>query len=149
MKKLLLILLCFMYFTTISYAENYSLKGLKHLLALLEKDITEDNPNFSSSFEYIKKNSVKLKAEVIQVVEDTDTISFFIANVSEGGKMKSITAVIETLDEIIYEGKEFENLNCFLVGTFTYTNKLDEQKTVPLYFTLDCLYDYVTKLLNP
>lgn len=148
MKKLLLIFFCFLSFATISHAEDCNLKGLKHLFALLEKDITAGDSTYASSFEYINKNSVNLKADVIQVIEDTDTTSLFLAHVYEGEKMKSLTAMIQTVDEIVYDGKEFENLRCFLVGTFTYSNKLNEEKTVPLYFTLDQLLNFILKKIT-
>lgn len=149
MAKSTILLLIFLYLTSTSYAQDYyKMKGVKRVIELLDKDVSEGKQEFPRCFEYIKKNSTSIKAEAIQIIIDNDSISCFLANVYEGDKSKPIVALLETINEIIYEGKVLNNQVCFLAGTFTYTNKLDEEKTVPVYYTLDRLNSIILEIFQ-
>jgi hypothetical protein len=112
MKKIIL-LLSFISFATISSAQinnrNF-FKGIE-ILSDTTKLINGENPEYNA---FLKKNSKYINAEVFQVIEDSDTLSYCLVKVYKDSKVDYDIAMLETVDEIVYEGKEFENKSLFL-----------------------------------
>ena len=141
MKKLLLIFLCFLSFAIMTYAQINTRNFQKSMEILVDtsKYVNGENPEYNA---FLKKNTKQINAEVFQVLEESDTLSFCLVRVYKESKLDYKIAMLVVMDEIIYEGKEFDDELCFLAGTYTYETKADEKKTVPLYYTRPC-YNYL------
>lgn len=141
MKKLLLIFLCFLSFVTMTYAQINTRNFHKSMEILVDttKYVNGENPEYNA---FLKKNTKQINAEVFQVLEESDTLSFCLVRVYKESKLDYNIAMLVAMDEIVYEGKEFDDELCFLAGTYTYETKADEKKTVPLYYTRPC-YNYL------
>ena len=141
MKKLLLIFLCFLSFAIMTYAQINTRNFHKSMEILVDtsKYVNGENPEYNA---FLKKNTKQINAEVFQVLEESDTLSFCLVRVYKESKLDYKIAMLVVMDEIIYEGKEFDDELCFLAGTYTYETKADEKKTVPLYYTRPC-YNYM------
>ena len=141
MKKLLLIFLCFLSFAIMTYAQINTRNFHKSMEILVDtsKYVNGENPEYNA---FLKKNTKQINAEVFQVLEESDTLSFCLVRVYKESKLDYKIAMLVVMDEIIYEGREFDDELCFLAGTYTYETKADEKKTVPLYYTRPC-YNYM------
>ena len=141
MKKLLLIIFCILSFATMSYAQMNMRNFNKSIEILCDttKYVNGENPEYN---EFMIKNTKQLNAEVFQVLEDSDTLSYCLIRIYKESKFDYNIALLVSRDEIVYEGREFEDELCFLAGTYTYATKANENKTVPMYYTRPC-YDYL------
>lgn len=136
MKKLLSILVM-MLCTLAMSAQEKNLKGFwRSFELMLDTAATtfEDNIKYK---EYLDKNVMPLNMEVFQVIEDTDSASFCLVKTFKDSKYDYNVAYLETINEVVFEGKEYKNERCFLAGTYTYETKGKETKTVPYYMTVD------------
>lgn len=139
MKKLLSILVMVLCTLTIS-AQEINAKVFYHALELLcdstVKSIAE-NEKFNS---YFNKYTETLNIEVIQVIEDSDSVSYCLVEARKDSEFDFDVALFETINEVVYDGKEFKNEKCFLAGTYTYESKGMGTKTVPYYITIDAFF---------
>ena len=136
MKKLVSILVMVLCALSIS-AQEKNMKGFWRAFELmLDTTATtfEDNVKYK---EYIDKNIMPLNMEVFQVIEDTDSASFCLVKTFKDSKYDYNVAFLETINEVVFEGKEYKNEKCFLAGTYSYETKGKETKTVPYYMTVD------------
>ena len=136
MKKLVSILVMVLCALSIS-AQEKNMKGFWRAFELmLDTTATtfEDNVKYK---EYIDKNIMPLNMEVFQVIEDTDSASFCLVKTFKDSKYDYNVAFLETINEVVFEGKEYKSEKCFLAGTYSYETKGKETKTVPYYMTVD------------
>ena len=144
MKKLFSILVMALCTLTIS-AQEQNLKGFWRAFELmLDTTATsfEDNVKFK---EFLDKNIKPLDMEVFQVIEDTDSTSFCLVKLFKD-KYDYSVAYLETINDVVFEDKDFKEERCFLAGTYTYNTKGNETKTVPYYMTLDAFFARMEKL---
>lgn len=126
-------------------AQEQNLKGFWRAFELmLDTTATsfEDNVKLK---EYLDKNIKPLDMEIFQVIEDTDSTSFCLVKVFKDKYDYSI-AYLQTINEVVFEDKEFEGERCFLAGTYTYKTQGKETKTVPYYMTIDAFFIKLEKL---
>lgn len=146
MKRIILILICgfplFPCFAQDSEFSGFKTKGFNKFIRLLCDTTLVNN----EALEYVEKNSEVINGEVLQVVIDKDTITYSLITVKDESSYDVHTAMLGTAYEIVYEHKKVKNELCFLAGTYTYENKVNQVKTVPLYYTMDCLR-YMTRVL--
>lgn len=142
MKKLSLIFFCIINFSIISHAQ-LNLKGFNRAMELLYDTTLCNKDGVNVEYrKYLKKNTKNINAEVFHVLADTDTLSFSLVKIYKGSRYDYSIAMLETKDEIVYEGRGFVKEPCFLARTFTYENTANEKKTVPMYWSMPC-YDYM------
>jgi hypothetical protein len=135
MRKLLYLLLFFPFFSL--QAQEKNLKGFGRALELmLDTAATSFEKNIRYQ-EFLDKNVKPLNMEVFQVLEDTDSISYSLVKIYKDSRYDYNVAHLETRNEVVFEGKEYENEKCFLAGTYTYETKAGEIKIVPYYMTID------------
>ena len=147
MKKLVSILVMVLCALSIS-AQEKNMKGFWRAFELMldtTATTVEDNVKYK---EYIDKNIMPLNMEVFQVIEDTDSASFCLVKTFKDSKYDYNVAFLETINEVVFEGKEYKNEKCFLAGTYTYETKGKETKTVPYYMTVDAFIAKQMDLFN-
>lgn len=107
------------------------------------KSIAE-NEKFNA---YFKKHTETLNIEVIQVIEDSDSVSYCLVEASRDSEIDFDVALFETINEVVYDGKKIKNEQCFLAGTYTYESNGMGTKTVPYYITIDAFFYEAHNLL--
>ena len=139
MKKLVSILVLVLCALSIS-AQGINAKVFNHAFELLcdttVKSIAE-NEKFNS---YFNKYTEILNIEVIQVIEDSDSVSYSLVEARKDSEFDFDVALFETINEVVYDGKKFKNEKCFLAGTYTYESKGMGTRTVPYYITIDAFF---------
>lgn len=138
MKKTILIIFL-LPFVFCAYAQKYNLKGIKYAQEMFRKDALSGDKELTSFYNYISKNSKFIDAEVLEVIHDNDTVNCCLVKVYKNNSSKYSLAILETKNEVMFEGREFEREVCFLAGTYTYESKGKEKKTIPVYYSLDRL----------
>ena len=147
MKKILSILAVMLFTLTISSQER-NLKGFGRALELMLDTTATSFDNNVKLKEYLDKNVKPLDMEVFQVIEDTDSVSYCLVKTVKDSKYDYNVAYLETINEVVFEGKEYMNEKCFLAGTYTYETKGNETKTVPYYMTIEAFFSKLMSLLN-
>ena len=86
MKKLLLIFFCFLSFATMTYAQINTRNFHKSMEILVDttKYVNGENPEYNA---FLKKNTKQINAEVFQVLEESDTLSFCLVRVYKESKL--------------------------------------------------------------
>lgn len=146
MKKILSILVM-AFFALAMSAQEKNLKGFWRAIELMLENPKSFEENIKYQ-EYLDKNVKPLNMEVFQVLEDTDSISYCLVKVYKDSKYDYNVGYLETRNEVVFEGKEYENEKCFLAGTYTYETKGNETKTVPYYMTIDAFFAKQMDLFN-
>jgi len=147
MKKLVSIMILVLCTLSIS-AQEKNLKGFWRAFELMNDTTAKSFEENIRYQEFLDKNVKPLNMEVIQVLEDTDSVSFCLVKTYKDSKYDYKIAHLETRDEVVFEGKEYKNEKCFLAGTYTYETKGKETKTVPYYMTIDAFLAKTMDLFN-
>lgn len=141
MKKLLLITLCLVS-VTMSYAQTnmqFNLGNYEKSVRLYLNAKNNDNGGITEYQKFMKENTKRINAEVFQVLLNTDSLSLCLVKMNKG--FDYIIYAIESVGDILYDGKILKREPCFFAGSFTYLTKDNILKTVPLYYTKSC-YEY-------
>lgn len=147
MKKILSIIAMALCTLTIS-AQEQNLKVFNRAFEMLCDTTVKsilDNEKFNA---YFKKNTQSLNMEVIQVIEDSDSISYCLVEAYKDSEDDFNIAFLEIVNEVVYDEKKFKDVPCFLAGTFTYESTGMGKKTVPYYMTIDAFYSKVKSILD-
>ena len=145
MKKILSIIALVLCTLNIS-AQEQNLKIFNRAFELLcDTTNIKDNEKFNA---YFKKHTETLNLEVLQVLEDSDSVSYCLVEAYKDSEFDSNIALLEIIDEVVYDEKKFKNLSCFLAGTFTYESNGYGTKTVPYYMTTDAFFFEAKSILD-
>ena len=147
MKKLVSIMILVLCAVSI-LAQNINPKIFNRAFELIcdttAKSVAE-NEKFNA---YCKKHTETLNLEIIQVIEDSDSVSYCLVEARKDSELDFDIALFETINEVVYDGRKFKNEQCFLAGTYTYESNGFGTKTVPYYITIDAFYYEVKSILD-
>lgn len=132
--------------TLTAFAQDLNQKVFNRAFELFcDKPSIEENEKFNA---YFKKHTETLNLEVIQVIEDTDSVSFCLVEARKDSELDFEIALFQTIDEVVYDGKKFKNERCFLAGTYTYETNSLGTKTVPFYMTIEAFWSVAKSIVD-